>query len=502
MKKKYIILTAVFFATVVTSCKKGFLSQEVNPNQPSVASPGALLSGAQVNTASRINGGTYANLSVWLGYAAPSGNYVPSTALEQYAYTNTSYQTFVSIYNNLTNYNAIILQAAANPAVNNYAAIAQILSCLDYQELVDNYNDVPYSQALNSSQYLFPAYDKGQDIYNALETRLDAAIALINSSSSATNPGSADIIFGGNMTSWKKFANTLKLRIALRQSNLTANAAALKTEVQKTASEGYLDDKTFAQANPGYSNSDLNGGEQSPFYLSYGFSAAAGEQGGHAYYRANKFFVTFMSTLADPRLSQIWAPVGANVVGLPLGGSNGALTNAVTSPYGPGVDIGPTQNANIITGQEACFLLSEGILNGYVTSGTAQDYYQRGITASFVSLGLTAAQAATYYNQTGVANVNWAASSANYLQAIQTQKYIGFAGNNYFEAYCEYRRTGYPLLAGARSIKSGALGKGPVPSRNFYPSTEFSQNLAAVSAEPTVDIFSSLVFWMTTYYTR
>ncbi|MGZ3759097.1 MAG: SusD/RagB family nutrient-binding outer membrane lipoprotein [Mucilaginibacter sp.] len=497
MKKRYIILTTVFFALVITSCKKGFLSQEVNPNSPSVASPGALLSGAEVATAYRLNGGAgnqyYQYLSVWMGYATPSGNYVPSPTLEQYSFTNTNFQVFNAIYNNLTNYNAIITQAPNT----NYSAIAQIMSALCYQELVDNYNDVPYTQALNSSKYLFPAYDSGQSIYNALETNLDAAIATINASGSGANPGGSDIIFGGNMTNWKKFANTLKLRIAIRQSNITANTAALKTEIAKTASEGYLDNTVFATANPGYSNSDLNGGQQSPFYLYFGYSAASGEQGGHAYYRCSLFYVNFLTPLNDPRLSQAFAPVGSNVVGLPLGGNNGALTNAYTSPYGPGLSIGPTMNATILSGSEACFLLAEGVLSGYITTGTAQDYYQRGITASFVAMGLTAAQAAAYYNQAGVANVNWTASSANYELAIITQKYIANVGFAPFETYNEWRRTGYPNLSGARSIKSGALTAAgvPAPSRIYYPSTEFSTNLASVSAEPAVNPFTSKIFW-------
>jgi hypothetical protein len=531
MKKRYIILTTLFFAISMVGCKKGFLSQEVNPNQPSVASPQALLSGAEAQTAARLNNATYAWISVWMGYTCPSGNYVPSALLETYSFTNTSFNSFGSTYSNLTNYNALITLAAADPSAANFGAIGQIMSALCYQELVDNYNDVPYSQALNSSKYLFPAYDTGQSIYNALMTRLDGAIATINASGAAVNPGSSDIIFGGIMGNWKKFANTLKLRIALRQSNIAANTAALKTEVAKTAVEGYLDDGTFATANPGYQNQDINGGQQSPFYLSYGYNAASSEQGNHAYYRANNVYVNYLKSLNDTaRLKQIFAAVhtpaeiaAAAVTGAPalkdiapeavidanhvLGATLGADatngTNTTVSSYGPGLDIGPTMNAVIISGSEACFLLSEGVLSGYVTTGTAaQTYYERGITASFVALsaaggpsGSATANAVAYYSQP-VANVNWAASSANYQQAIITQKYIALIGFNYLEPYNEYRRTGYPTIAKtARSVKSGALGYTNIINRIYYPVTEYQQNLAAVSAEPTVDPFSSTIFW-------
>jgi hypothetical protein len=515
MKKRYIILTTLFFAISMVGCKKGFLSQEVNPNSPSVASPQALLSGAEAQTAARLNNGTYNWISVWMGYTCPSGNYVPSALLETYSFTNASFNSFGSIYSNLTNYNALIAQAAADPSAANFGAIGQIMSALCYQELVDNYNDVPYTQALNSSKYLFPAYDSGQSIYNALMTRLDGAIATINASGSAVNPGSSDIIFGGTMASWKKFANTLKLRIALRQSNISANTAALKTEVAKTASEGYLDDVTFATANPGYQNQDINGGQQSPFYLSYGFSAAGGEQGGHAYYRANSVYVNYLKSLNDTsRLKQVFAAVNtpaelaqtpvpaipnnaAHITGITLGADASNGTNSSVSPYGPGLDIGPTMNAVVISGSEACFLLSEGVLSGYVTTGTAQDYYQRGITASFTALGVAspATAAAAYYSQP-VANVSWTASSANYQQAIITQKYIALVGFNYLEPYNEYRRTGYPTIAKtARSVKNGALGTTNIVNRIYYPVTEYQQNLAAVSAEPAVDPFNSTIFW-------
>ena len=86
--------------------------------------------------------------------------------------------------------------------------------CYDYEALVDNFNNVPYSQAGKGSSNLAPTYDNGQTIYLELAKRLDAAMTLIKSSpSSSTNPLGADIMFGGNMTEWAKFANTLKLEV-------------------------------------------------------------------------------------------------------------------------------------------------------------------------------------------------------------------------------------------------------------------------------------------------
>jgi len=536
MKKIYLLTTIAIFALAVAGCKKGFLSQENNPNAPStnLASPQNVLSGAEEVTATYEAGSQYLYCEYWVGYFAPSGSYVPSTAYTTYNFTNTSFSAF-GIYSNISNYNFLLTQAAANPAYANFGAIAKIMIAYDYQMLVDNYGDVPYSQALNSSKYLFPAYDKGQAIYDDLLKQLDAAIATIAASSGATNPGSSDIIFGGNMNNWKKFANTLKLRIAVRQSNLTANFASLHTELDQNTAN-YLDDTQGAYAQPGYINNDANGGQQNPFWKLWGTTAAGATEPYQLQTVANQFFVNFLVNLNDTsRLKRFYAPTAlktdpagsvhpnnvAHIVGNVLGAETTNQTNALTSAIGPGMIQSPTQPMPIIQGAEACFLLSEAIADGLITgtvsggAGTAQDYYQRGIVSSFNVLGTPAnstgtatQQAVAYYSQPSVA---WPTSSfAAQQKAIITQKYIANFGYGAFESFNEYRRTGYPLLnqqpgvngQTARSVEPGALGTGPVVSRIFFPSTEFNTNAAAVGAEPAVNVFGSLIFWMTTYYTR
>jgi hypothetical protein len=558
MKKTYILSTIILLAIAIAGCKKGFLSQEVNPNTPIASTPQFTLSGAQGTTASFLNTG-FTTFGIWLGYYAPSGNYTISSTTEQYNITTSTFNYFSSLYPNITNYTLLVTQAAANPALSYFGAIGKIMIAMDYQELVDEYNDVPYTQAEKGFSVLFPAYDSGQNvIYPDLLKQLDAAIAMINANPTATNPGTSDIIFGGNMTSWKKFANTLKLRIAIRQSNIAATKGALVTELGTTALEGYLDDKTFAYAQPGYLASDANNGQQSPYWKTYGFNSAGVEASGHATNRANAFFITFLQNHgADTlRAKQFYAPVNTlaestaalknkvnpvtppndmtHIIGNPFGNDNAYNTNTNTSPIGPGILISPTMPAAVITGPEACFLLSEGVLEGYLTpaqaGSTAKDYYQRGITASFVALGLTAAQANTYYSQ-AVVDVNWDTSAAAaapvagtiagtspyggvngsapagtaLLRAIMTQKYIALFGYSVGEVYNEYRRTGLPDITApsaapagsltARTQTSGAKGKGAVLNRVYFPSSETTTNAAAVAAEPAVDPFVSLIFW-------
>jgi len=509
MKKIY-ILTAIFFAIGISGCKKDFLSQEVNPNLPSVSSPQNALSAAENATAGIITGGNYSYLGVWLGQVCPSGNYVPSSTLETYNFTNASFQVFNTIYLNLANYNALIASAPSTGSLAYFNAIANIMSVYDYEELVDNYNNVPYSQALNSNAYLFPAYDDASGIYDSLLAKLDAAITTAGATG-AINPGSSDIVFGGNMTSWIKFANTLKLRLAIRQwTKLTSKQAALKADLATTAALGYLDDQTFATANPGYTASDANGGQQSPFYLNFGYTAAGAETGGHAYYRANKYEVNMLSSTNDPRLNYIFAAgasAGTTINGLVLGSDATNPSNATAGTFGPGILISPSMPAVLLSGSEACFLLAEGVLDGIVAGTTAsaptpttvvgaQYYYEHGINASFTALGVPAAVASAqaYYAQ-ATANVGWNFSNSSFAaeqQAIIVQKYIALSHYGWFEIYNEYRRTGYPNNM-PRSTAPGALGTGPVPNRIFYPSTEFTNNTANVPAG--IDVFNSKIFW-------
>jgi hypothetical protein len=484
--KKYILMIVGLVTVGISGCKKDFLDLQVNPNLPSVTTPQFLLAGAEKVAADIVNK-NYAHYGVWAGFWSPSGNYVPSPALQQYQFTTTDYQNFAPLYQNATNfYNLQTL--ASTPALAKFAAIAKIMLAYDFQQLVDNYNDVPYSEAFNSSKTLFPKYDKGADIYADLVKQLDAAIDLINKNASATSPDVSDIVFKGDMTKWKKFANTLKLRLALRLSNLTTNPA--KAALAATAAEGYLDGTVQAAANPGFANSDASGGQESSFWQSFGFDQNANPTGNYNYYRANAYSVNLLNSFNDPRVSSFYAPIAAGgIVGVVFGSST-ALPNASTSAIGTGLLKSATMDAVLLSSAESLFLQSEAVSRGYIT-GNAQTLYEQGVTAAFTAVGLTAAQATTYYNQS-ISNVGWAASTDK-IRAIITQKYFALNGYANLEAFNEYRRTGFPVGV-PRSIDSKAAGT-VIPTRIFYPTSEYQQNADNVGKEGTIDIFTSKIFW-------
>ena len=146
--KKYISIILITLAVAGSSCKKTYLSElATNPNTPAVTSAPLALAGALRTTASIVNGSTYVNYACWVGYMSWSTSFQPNLPLEAYAITTSSYDDFTNVYLNISNYNAL-LNSTTEPY---YQAIAKIMIAFDYENLVDNYNNVPYTQALQGA---------------------------------------------------------------------------------------------------------------------------------------------------------------------------------------------------------------------------------------------------------------------------------------------------------------------------------------------------------------
>lgn len=499
--KRYFSIITMIFAVAITGCKKGYLDQEVNPNSPSVTTPQYTLAGAEGTTAA-ILVNDYPEFGVWAGYWVNSGNYVPNPQLAEFQFSTTQYpgpDVWSALYANLTNYNSLQLSSAAVPADANFEAIAMIMKAYDFQQLVDAFGNVPYTQAFQPSTILFPQYDNGQDIYNDLVKQLDAAIALINKSgASATNPGTSDIIYGGNMTNWKKLANTLKLRMAIRQSGLGTNAA--KADLAATANEGYIDASSEADANPGYSDV---AGKQNPFYSNYGLDANNNPGNGNIYYRANVVAINIMQNLSDPRVGLFYSEVPTSstdptlrIKGNQLGNA-GNQSNTYTSAIGAGLAQSSSQNSVIFSAYESLFLQAEAVARGWINPGqTAEYYYNAGITASCKALGVSSGDIATYIAQSGVA---YPASGTleDQVKAIITQKYISLNGYFNFEAYCEFLRTGYPALPQNPASADPAAISQTLPVRLPYPQEELNTNPNNFAKQGNINVFTSKIFWDT-----
>ena len=253
MNKK--ILTLLVSLVLFGSSCSDFLNvNEKNPNNASAVPPKLLLPAVLNNMASLMNTpGNFDYIYLWHGLWSISSGYSQPTNLVQYNILNSSYQ---GVYNNTYIYGQNLTEiekAATDPKDAYYLATAMILKAYAFQNLVDIWGDVPYSEAFKTNEgILKPKFDKQQAIYEDLILKLDAAIKLIQNAPAAANavPASSDILYKGNMALWAKFANTIKLRMLVHQSGMTGRDTYIKSAIAATASVGYLGAGEGALSNP------------------------------------------------------------------------------------------------------------------------------------------------------------------------------------------------------------------------------------------------------------
>jgi hypothetical protein len=500
MNKKILTLLVVL-ALLGSSCTKFLGVDEVNPNSASSVPPKLLLPAALTNIVKQMdNPRNFEFVYLWHGLWSISNGYAQPSALMQYRLLNRNYQnTFTVLYpigQNLTE----IEKAATDPKDASYLAIAMIMKAYIMQNLVDCWGNVPYSEAFKADAgILKPKYDDQKTIYEDLVLKLDAAIKLIqNRPTDATEIGSSsDVMFGGDMDLWAKFANTLKLRMLVHQSGMTGRDAYIKSAIATTSGVGYLGVGESALVNPGFLVSDT---KMNPFYEVFYKADGSGQSDAAAYYFAGKDAVDFMIANSDPRLARYFLPYsGTSYAGNYLGQDpvlHPPLLAGQTSKLGysttdTGFMIGgPTKSAPILTDFESLFIQSEAVARGYIT-GDGKALYNDAITQSFVYMGLPADSAATFLAQENAA-VNYDAAP-NKVNLVLTQKWLSLNGVSPVEIWTDYRRSGVPNFIHFSEDQNKANPTPPV--RLLYPERELTSNNDNVVAVGSIDAFTSKIFW-------
>ena len=325
MKSLVKLLFAVGVTTVSTGCEK-FLDINTNPNNPTSVTPDAQLANALTVTAANYTGGlaggnnynSYASFAA--GFWTKSGTVSGFSTERTYLYNNTYYQTlFNSTYDNLEDYQQIQDGAVAYP---NHAAIARIMKVYNYLLLVDQFGDIPYTQALKGIANTTPTYDKADAIYKDLVEQLKGAVRDINAvPATALAVANEDVVFNGGATGmlrWKQFANSLRLRILLRESstnNGTLNdyvkQEMAKLQADATAADGFIARDVVVQ--PTYT---ANANQQNPFYDRYGFAPGASRaQGEYSFILPTNFLINQYLQNKDPRITQYYRVGQRNVPG-------------------------------------------------------------------------------------------------------------------------------------------------------------------------------------------
>lgn len=469
MKFKYKTII-ILLLTVFTACKKDFDNINTNPNSPVTTNTEFLMSDVIVSSA-------YA-------YQENSVNRRPASAARYLTLVrNTGYDLFVwgpvdwtDSYARLT-VNKTLMETAAGRAENQYVAIGKIMKAFNFGYLTDLYGDIPYSQALKSkeSNIIHPEYDKQEVIYPDLLKELRDANDLLKNSTGEIN-AKGDVLFKGKALQWRKFANTLRLRMLLRISKVYPQAF---TDMQEIVSNpvNY----------PVFENSNDNA-EMIYLATTAGYSWPGGPLAmidfDYQKTKVSKELVDRLVQRNDPRLG-IWAEPVKTTVGSTVDFNKYVgVPNAIDAPsaYNGGEDhvsvfsstffrknggsTNPALKASFITYTELCFILAEAMQKGKITvpGETAESLYYKGIKESMNAYGVAAAAtSANYYDQPLV-------KYNGTLEQLITQKWLAmlFKGS---EGWFDQRRTGFPAFV------TGPLNAGRgIPKRYVYPDSESALN--------------------------
>ncbi|MGI4734666.1 MAG: SusD/RagB family nutrient-binding outer membrane lipoprotein [Janthinobacterium lividum] len=549
MKIFFRVLLATALTSAATGCKS-FLDVNSNPNNATSVTPDALLGTALVTTAANYSGAatnynSYASFAV--GYWGKSGTVSGFSEERTYNYSSTYYQgLWNATYDNLSDYN-LIQQQGATSGYQNHAAIARIMKVYNFLLLVDEYGDIPYTNALQGIANTIPTYDKATDIYKDLVVQLKGAVTDINAApTSARAVSTEDVVFGGNMTRWKQFANSLRLRILLRESS--TNDAALNSYVttematlqSNSATDGYITTDVVVQ--PGYA---ANTNQQNPFYNRYGIAAGATRANAeYSYIVPSKYIIrqyegdakNSPASFVDGRIAQLYT-VGtidsvAAYSGTDLGEANPPQFDPTTTRVGSRLLLGgaflrgATAPTVLMLLSEHLFSKAEAETRSLLTNGNAKQDFLDGIQSSFlttfraattapiaVSTAVTTTAGVSQYN----AYINAPTNANNGLviwekttttvpngtdatttplatpravsnqEKILYQKYLAENTIASTEAWDDFRRTGLPKFK-----ISAQAGTSPLPKRLIYPQTEVSTNNANI---PTGVTQFTRIFW-------
>lgn len=488
------------------ACKKEYLDINTNPNKPTTVIPGLILTNALNTTATRTTGSInyYQFASAWIGYWDYSGAVAAFAEERSYQFTSNygpATSIWSTLYDNLEDYNYVEKQGAV---LNNafYSAVAKTMKAYDYENLVDVYGSIPYSEALQSTAVIRPKYDKDQDIYEDLAKKLDTAATLFKGlvGKVSTLDATYDIMYAGDAAKWAKFANTLKLRMLLRQSEMPGRGAYITTEMAKITANGMgfinanLDTKGHGDAafvNPGYSNS---AGKQNPFYANFGYTPTgiSSPVDGHRFYIASTYGLAFYQNNDDPRLPFLYTTIndgkGTGYSGSPFGPTASTDDSPqYKSAIGTGLLKGADMAQPLLTDFESLFLQAEAAQRGYITADT-HSLYESAVQQNFTYLG--AGTAGDYLANASVSNWNTATDK---LTLIMTQKWAAMNGINDIESWSDYRRLHIPADIPISNNPAASIRK--VPVRMLYPQSEYNYNPDNVLAQGTISQFTNRIFW-------
>jgi len=334
----------------------------------------------------------------------------------------------------------------------NELAIAEIMEIYTWYYLVTTFGNIPYTDAMDIEK-TFPKYDDAKTVFNDLLTRLDAAIG--NLDPGAASFGGADVLYGGDIVQWKKFANSIKLKMGITIAD--DDGAKAKSTIESAVSSGVFtsndDNAEFKYlAAPPNTN---------PIWVDL-------VQSNRDDFVAASPFVDQLLAFTDPRIDNYFTEDGAGRASTAITSYSGAEPG-IQSAYAPNSHVStaivaPDFPALLLDYSEVEFYLAEAAQRGYAVGGTAAGHYANGITASILYWGGTGTEATTYLAKPGVVY-----NAANWKKSVGVQQWIAFY-NRGWDAWISWRRLDNPVLV----APDEALSETPV--RYPYPINEQNVN--------------------------
>ncbi len=480
MKKlfKYNTKISLIFLLVIliaSGCKKT-LDINHDPNNPSLETgTPKIVFPVSVMGVAGIEGGDIAILGGILGeYVTQAAAASQYKTIDQYDLKTTDLNRQ---YNTLYSYGLKNLQFVIDKSKAredwNFFLMGTVMKAYATALLVDIYDQVPYSEALQGAGNLTPKFDDGYSIYKSLLDNIDSALSKDFTARTAidlraTGEGNIDIVFGGDIEKWKQFANTLELKLYLRMINAKPAEAQAGIEALYARNAKFLAEDakvTGFTDNPSLSNPLF---EQNIRQLNTGKSNLV----------ASQTFVSFLKLHNDPRLADYFAPGATGLdQGDYLNTSTAALTTTILkqSPLDPVV---------FLSEAESYFLQAEARERYFGGAGT-KALYDQGVLAAFTAEGEDGssfiAPGGDYAFPSGLLNQN--------IEAIIVQKWASFPyGVHFIEGWFERNRTGFPKSSTVYSTdlsyvpgefvvsKNSILPPGQFPKRLVFPDTERSTN--------------------------
>ncbi|MFM2388142.1 MAG: hypothetical protein RL660_2899 [Bacteroidota bacterium] len=465
--KNRIILTLALAAMVgATGCKK-FLNVNENPNTlPEDKAKMELALPSAEYTIAYVLGNTYQEVG---GFLSQYWTQRPSATqyydFERYSFdANDLDREWGQLYAGALRDLEFIDQQAVSTKDSNFGAVAKLLKAYTYQLVSDVHGDVPMSEAMKGDDNILnPRYDSQEQVYEQVIKLIDDAIVLLGNGQTSTI-GSADVIFGGDMALWAKFANSLKLKALMRIAEKDASAIA-KIGAMATADFFLPGDVASAHTNENAVVGFFDKiGSKNPLYASI--------QGlGTNNNVASKTIGDTLNALGDPRASYFYDLNTAGlIVGTPQGAAAAGIgypTNAPVSEVSESI-INSTKPVYLISAYEVYFLLAEAQARNWMT-GNAQESYEAAVVGSMAECNLDT----TGLDLFGAAPYAWAATLPDQLSQIGFQKWVAFCGTQNMESWIEQRRM--DVLNLAPSTASTLPGTA-MPMRIPYAASEETAN--------------------------